>query len=120
MVLPACETGAMQLHTDEFSNQFASSAHAILLLDQAGWRIARALAVPKNITAMRLPPRSPELNPIENICQHIRQNWLSNRVFRAYDDIMEICCEPWHKLIDRPWAIMSIDRRRWATISQHQ
>jgi transposase len=29
---------------------------------------------------MPLPPKSPELNPVENIWQFIGDNWLSNRV----------------------------------------
>jgi len=72
--------------------------------------------VSKNITLMPPPPRSPELNPTENIWQYIRQGWLSNRVFKTYDDIIGLCCEAWNKLIDRPWAIMSIGTRGWATI----
>ena len=30
-------------------------------------------------------------------------NWLSNRVFTSYDDIVDHCCEAWNKLVDRPW-----------------
>ena len=55
-----------------------------------------------------LPPKSPELNPVENIWQFMRDNWLSNRVFKSYDDIVDHCCEAWNKLVDQPWRIMSI------------
>jgi transposase len=41
---------------------------------------------------MPLPPRAPELNPQENIWQFMRANWLSNRVFKSYDDIVDHCC----------------------------
>ena len=61
-----------------------------------------------------LPPRSPELNPVENIWQFMRDNWLSNRIFDSYDHIVALCCEAWNKLIDQPWKIMSIGRRQWA------
>jgi hypothetical protein len=53
----------------------------VLLLDQAGWHGSRALVVPSNITLMPLPPKCPELNPVENVWQFMRDNWLSNRVF---------------------------------------
>ena len=43
---------------------------------------------------MFLPPRAPELNPVENIWQFMRDNWLSNRIFKTYDDIVALCCEP--------------------------
>jgi hypothetical protein len=39
-----------------------------------------------------------ELNPVENIWQFIRDNWLSNRVFKSYDDILDHCCFVWNKL----------------------
>jgi len=120
VVLPACNTRAMQLHIDEISSQVAPGAHAILILDQAGWHIAAALVVPDNITIMLLPPRSPELNPTENVWQYMRQNWLSNRVFKTYDEIIELCCHAWNKLIDRPWLIMSIGLRNWAVADHPQ
>ncbi|MEL7471227.1 MAG: hypothetical protein AAFN27_22425, partial [Pseudomonadota bacterium] len=43
-----------------------------------------------------------------------RENWLSNRVFGSYDDIVALCCEAWNKLIERPWSIRSIGSREWA------
>jgi len=67
---------------------------------------------------MPLPPRSPELNPQENIWQFMRANWLSNRVFKSYDDIVDHCCLRLEHLVDQPWKIMSIARRDWATIGQ--
>lgn len=52
--------------------------------------------------------------PVENIWQFMRENWLSNRIFRSYDDIVDHCCHAWNKLIDQPWRIMSIGMRDWA------
>ena len=63
---------------------------------------------------MPLPPKSPELNPVENIWQFIRDHWLSNRVFQSYDDIVDHCCFAWNRLVDQPWTIMSIGLRNWA------
>lgn len=120
LILPACNTGAMQIHLEEISGQVAPGAHAILILDQAGWHTAKALAVPANITLMPLPPRSPELNSQENIWQFMRQNWLSNRVFMTYDDILAVCCDAWNNLVAQPWKIMSIGLRPWAIIGHDQ
>ena len=64
-----------------------------------------------NISLLPLPPRSPELNPQENIWQFMPQNWLSNRVFKSFDDILDHCCYAWRTLIDQPWKIMPIARR---------
>ena len=85
LVLPYCDTGAMQEHLAEISQAVDPGAHAVLILDQAGWHVTPKLKVPENITLMFLPPRSPELNPVENVWQFMRDNWLSNRVFRDYE-----------------------------------
>ena len=89
LVLPACNTESMQLHLDEIATKITRGAHAILLLDQAGWHGAKALQVPNNISLLLLPPRAPELNGQENIWQFMRQNWLSNRIFKSFDDIVQ-------------------------------
>jgi len=112
--MPRCDTDAMNLHLVEISKVVAAGAHAVLLLDQAGWHTTNTLAVPANITLLPLPPRCPELNPQENVWQFIRDNWLSNRVFQSYADILDQCCEAWNKLVDQPWRIMSIGLRDWA------
>jgi putative transposase len=114
LILPFCNTATMALHLQEISQAVAPDAHAVVLADQAGWHLTAKLAVPDNITIVPLPPRSPELNPVENVWQYMRDNWLSNRVFETYDDILAHCCDAWNKLVDRPWIIMSIGKRQWA------
>jgi hypothetical protein len=118
LVLPACNTEAMQLHLDEIATKVTPGAHAVVVLDQAGWHKSQALKIPSNISLLPLPPRSPELNPQENIWQFMRQNWLSNRIFKSFDDIVDHCCYAWNTLIDQPWKIMSIAQRDWATVRQ--
>ena len=114
LVLPYCDTGAMQEHLAEISQAVDPGAHAVLILDQAGWHVTPKLKVPENITLMFLPPRSPELNPVENVWQFMRNNWLSNRVFRDHDDIVDHCCHAWNTLVEQPWHITSIALREWA------
>jgi transposase len=112
--MPFCDTEAMQAHLEEISASVAPGAHAVLILAQAGWHLSGRLVVPDNITLLPLPPRSPELNPVENVWQFLRDNWLSNRVFRGYDDIVAHCCDAWNALMDQPWRIKSIGQRNWA------
>ncbi len=120
VVMPKANTDAMQRHLDEISRRVRRASHAVLLLDRAGWHTTGALAVPANITLVFLPPRSPELNPTENIWQYLRQNHLSNRVFDTYDDILEAACQAWNRLIDKPSKITSISMRDWAHTGQIQ
>ena len=114
LVLPKCDTAAMTLHLSEISATVAPGAHAIVIVDQAGWHFSKALEIPPNITPMPLPPKSPELNPVENIWQFMRENWLSNRIFKSYSDILDHCCFAWNQLTNQPWRIMSIGLRDWA------
>ncbi len=114
LVLPFCNSAAMDLHLKEISQAVAPQAHAVLVMDQAGWHTSGKLDVPANITILAPPSRSPELNPVENIWQFLRENWLSNRVFTSYDDILAHCCDAWNSLIAQPWKIMSIGHRQWA------
>ncbi len=112
--MPWCDTQAMELHLAEISKAVDPGAHAVVIVDQAGWHMSAKLTIPDNITLLPLPPRSPELNPVENVWQFMRENWLSNRIFQSYDDIVALCCEAWNKLIERPWKITSIGMREWA------
>ena len=114
LVLPACNTEAMNLHLAEIERAIEPGPHAMLLDHQAGWHMSTHLVVPSNITIVALPPKSPELNPMENVWQFMRDNWLSNRIFRSYEDLLMHCCEAWNKLVDQPWRIMSIGLRDWA------
>jgi transposase len=104
----------MAHHLEEISATVASGAHAVLLLDQAGWHKTKKLLVPGNITLLPLPARSSEFNPVENLWQFMCENWLGNRIFQSYPDILDQCCDTWNKLIAQPWRIMSIGLRQWA------
>ncbi|HEY1863481.1 MAG TPA: IS630 family transposase [Roseiarcus sp.] len=118
LALPYADADMMQLHLDEISRNVAAGAHAVLLLDRAGWHTTSKLDVPDNITPIFLPSRAPELNPVENVWQYLRQNWLSNTVFENYDAIVDAACAAWRKLIAQPETITSIGMRDWAHVGQ--
>ena len=104
----------------KWEGQAREEIHAVLLMDRAGWHTTGELKLPENITPVLLPPRSPELNPTENVWQYLRQTYLSNRVFDSYDAIIDAACDAWNQLIDKPWKIMSIGMREWAHSGQTQ
>lgn len=104
----------MQLHLDEVALAVEPGAHALIMLDQAGWHMTDKLAIPDNITLLPLPAKAPELNPVENVWQFMRENWLSNRVFRSADETLDHCCDAWNRLLEQPWCIMSPGLRQWA------
>jgi transposase len=61
-----------------------------------------------NITPIFLPSRAPELNPVENVWEFLRRNWLSNLVFDTYDEIIAAACDAWRNLEADPERITSI------------
>jgi DDE superfamily endonuclease len=59
LVLPEVSTEAMQAFLDHFAATVASDAQVVLILDGAGWHVARDLSVPANITPVPLPAYAP-------------------------------------------------------------
>ena len=108
------DTEATGLHLAEVGRAVAPGAHAVVVLDRAGWHGAGDLAVPGNLTLLPLPSYSPELNPVENVWEYLRQNKLSHRVWESYDAIVATCCEAWNWLVAAPDRLASITRREWA------
>ena len=107
----------------ELSTRVAPGRHAVLLLDQAGWHMSARLAVPAtaanaprfgDITIMALPAKCRELNPQEDVWAFMRDNWLSNRVFTCYDNLVDHCADAWNKLVAQLWRIMALGLRNWA------
>jgi hypothetical protein len=66
---------------------------------------------------LTLPPYSPELNPVENVWQYLRGNWLSHRVWESYEEIVDACCTAWNALMAMPDRITSIATRDWAQVN---
>lgn len=111
MLAPTVNTHYMNEHLKFISRQVAPGSHAILVLDQAGWHVAKALEVPANITLLHLPPYSPELNPTERVWAYLRSHHLSNRVFKNYEELFEIAKAAWNSLDET--RLKSICRTAW-------
>jgi len=118
VIMPAANTAAMNAHLAEISTQIAACAHAVLLVDRAGWhQSGERPHAPKNISLLNLPPYAPELNPRENIWEFLRANTLCNVVWNSYDTIVDACVTAWRFLISDPQRIRSIGSRSWACVS---
>ena len=114
LVMPNANTQAMNAHLAEISRTVAEGAHAILVLDGAGWHGSKALEVPDTITLLPLPPYAPELNPIENVWAYLRANRLAISVFETYDDIVARCCDAWNFFANDINMVRSITTREHA------
>jgi hypothetical protein len=105
---------AMNVHLAEISRCVSVGAIALLVLDGAGWHSSPRLNVPDNVVLLPLPPYAPELNPVENIWEFLRANFLSHRVWDTYEEILDACSIAGNKLMQTPERIASITRRSWA------
>ena len=97
LIIPICNTVAMNHHLCEISSQVAADAYAVVILDGAGWHSSQDVVVPGNITLLALPPYSQELNPVERVWHYLRSHWLTNSVFRSLADIMDACETAWNR-----------------------
>ena len=91
LITPVCNTTAINHHLSAISGQVAANAHAVVILDRAGWHRSHALVIPANVTLLELPPYSPELKPVERIWHYLRSHWLANTVFISLADVMDAC-----------------------------
>ena len=116
VVMPEVNIAAMEAHLAEIGRRVSPGAHAVLVLDGAGWHSSPRLRLPDNISLLPLPRYSPELNPVEHVWEYLRQNWLSHRVWEGYDAVVDACCDARNGLMRMPDRIASITGRSWAQV----
>jgi transposase len=93
--MPTVNAEAMNLHLAEVSQCVSERAHAVLVLDGAGWHTSPKLKLPTNISLLPLPRYAPVIKPVENLWEFLRANLLSHRVWESYDAIVDACrCRP--------------------------
>ncbi|QRQ81812.1 transposase [Paralysiella testudinis] len=86
----------------------------MVVMDGAGWH--QDVSELKNISILKLPPYSPELNPIERIWRQLKQTSLSNRCYKGYGQIVEAGCAAWNALVaekDKPCSLVACE---WALL----
>jgi hypothetical protein len=111
MITPAVDTDLMNRFLAGLSSTLAPDEHAVLVLDNAGWHVAKALAVPANVTLLPLPAYAPELNPVERLWAWLRSHCLANRVYADYDELLRETDRAWLTL-DEP-TIKSVRACPW-------
>jgi transposase len=107
----------MQIFLDEISERYFNE-RVVMVFDGAGWHKSKRLSVPENIKLLSLPAYSPELNPVENIWEELREKYFHNRTFASLDAVEEqLLCglshleshpEISHSIAAWPWIINAI------------
>jgi hypothetical protein len=115
LILPAANTDWMELALEEFARWADPDGTKLLvvLVDNAGWHVAKRLARPPNVVLHRLPPRTPELQPAEPLWPLVREA-VANE---GYDDLGEmetVLVDRCRWLIDHPGIVHGAVGFAWA------
>lgn len=106
----------MQVYLNGLSKQIKKGRHIALIVDNAGWHKSKGLIIPQNITLIPLPPYSPELNPMEQVWQWMKHNFLSNICFDSYQNIVDELTVAWNAFENDYSLAKSICQRDWINI----
>ena len=87
-------------------------------LDGAGWHQAALADELKNVKIIKLPPYSPELNPIEQVWGWLRQHHLANRCFKNYEDIVNACTIAWNDFVSDKVRVTKMCFRDWLEVGK--
>jgi transposase len=113
IVTPYVNKEAMRQHLMQISQATKAGRHAVVIMDGAGWHTDDTALAFDNITLVRLPAYSPELNPVEQIWQWLRQNELANKCFDGYEDIVDSCCDAWSSFVSDLERVKLMCMRDW-------
>lgn len=116
LITPCINKDIMREHLGQISKRTQHDRHAIVVMDGAGWHTNDIGDEFPNITIMKIPPYSPELNPIEQVWSWMRQHYLANRKFKGYEDIVNACSHAWNSFRKDTNRVIKMCSRKWAVV----
>jgi transposase len=108
LITPKINTDTMNIFLEQFSRELPPGVHAVMVLDRAGWHTAKSLNEPANVTLLYLPPKSPELNPVENLWHYLRSHYWSNRLYETWEDLMHAAADAWRRVCLVPELVKTV------------
>jgi transposase len=115
LIAPKLDTGVVQSFLDELSKALPKGTHVVLVWDGAGYHVAKRLRVPPNLSVVKLPPYSPELNPVERLWLYLRHHYWSNRVYTDTDALEAAAVFGWRAVCLNPDKVRTICRCEYLT-----
>ena len=115
LLAPHLNTDVVNAFFEQLSKEIPSGVHVALIWDQAGYHTAGKVKVASNVTLVPLPPRSPELNPVENLWHYLRSHYWSNRCFGDYNTLRAAACDAWQRSCLDAELIKSVCAVPWLT-----
>jgi transposase len=114
LIAERLNAGVAQLFLERRSATIPAGVHVLLVWDGAGWHTANAVRPPPNVTLARLPPYSPELNPVERLWRCLREHHWSNRVYTGIQELEAAAIQGWPAVCLLPELIKGVCRCRYA------
>ena len=112
LILPWVDASLMSMFLGHVADSFPGE-HCAICMDGAGWHKASELVVPPSVTLIFLPPYSPELNPVEHIWEHTRENDFKNHLCKSLHEVMDILERSLRHLSESPALVRSMTRFDW-------
>lgn len=103
-------------HLAQISEVTEPGRHAVVIMDGAGWHTDDIGEQFSNVSIVKLPPYSPELNPIEQVWSWLRQHYLANQSFTNYNDIVEKVCSAWNCFLESVDRVQTMCEREWTNL----
>jgi transposase len=92
LVLPYANTDCMNIFLEEVSERYPND-QILMIADGAAWHKSKTLKIPANMEMFSLLPYSPELNPVENLWDEIREKGFRNEVFNTMKAVENRLCD---------------------------
>jgi putative transposase len=100
----------MNLFLEKLSESFPDDM-ILLAMDQASWHTTKNLTIPDNIQLFYLLPRTPEMNPVEQVWKEIRKLGFKNELFQTLEKVVDRLCDTINSLSCD--ILKSITGREW-------
>ena len=117
VVVPWINKEVMHKQIELIANVTEPDRHAVVIMDGASWHNEDLSTQFENVSMIKLPPYSPELNPIEQVWSWMRQHHLANRTFKGYDDIVYSVCKAWNSFLSSNERVRNMCTRDWINLT---
>ena len=116
-VCDRANTDEMNRHLVDIGAAVPRGRHALVVLDGAGWHRSKSLEIPGDVSLLRLPPYSPEPNPVETVFQFLKQGNFDNQVFATAEEVKDRVEKVWNDFAHTPGGVASLGKKRsWARL----
>ena len=116
-IVPKANTGTMTASLSDFARWADPTGEKVLVvvLDRAGWHVAKKLTVPPNVVLFHLPPSTPELQPVEPLWPLVRES-VANKTFATLAALQEPLGRRCGWLADHPEVVKGAVGFHWAVV----